>query len=154
MKLPQARHVAVIDYHTGLGPHGYGERICMHKPDSEGLARAGQWYDNDITSPMLGTSASVELFGVNLTAMERALPHAQMTGVALEYGTLPTEQVKLALRADNWLHVHGDIDARKGRAIKAQIRDAFYQDAGDWKEMIWDRAAETQRLALAGLAGS
>ncbi len=152
--LSRARHVAVVDYHTGLGPRGYGERICVHAPDSDSLARAGQWYDDDITSPFLGSSSSVELFGVNLTAMEEALPHARMTGIALEYGTLPTEQVKLALRADNWLHVHGKVDSPKGRAIKGQIREAFYQDADDWKQMIWDRAVETQRLALAGLAAS
>ncbi len=152
--LPHTRHVAVIDYHTGLGPRGYGERICVHPPGSEDLARAGQWYNDDITSPSLGSSSSVELFGVNLTAMEAALPKARMTGIALEYGTLPTEDVKLALRADNWLHVHGEVDSGKGRAIKGQIREAFYQDADDWKEMIWERAVETQRLALAGLAGS
>ena len=154
MQLAGARHVAVIDYHTGLGPRGYGERICVHAPKSENLVRAGQWYDDDITSPALGSSASVELFGVNLTAMEEALPQARMTGIALEYGTLPTEQVKLALRADNWLHAHGRIGSPKGRAIKAQLREAFYQDADDWKEMIWARAVETQRLALAGLAAS
>jgi hypothetical protein len=153
-RLNRARHVAVIDYHTGLGPRGYGERICMHAPDSTSLTRAGQWYDGDITSPALGSSASVELFGVNLTAMEAALPHARMTGVALEYGTQPTEQVKLALRADNWLHAHGEVASSKGRAIKGQLREAFYQDADDWKEMIWARAVETQRLAFAGLAGS
>ena len=153
-KLAHARHVAVIDYHTGLGPRGYGERICVHPPGSEDLARADQWYNGDITSPSVGSSSSVELFGVNLTAMEAALPRARMTGIALEYGTLPTEQVKLALRADNWLHVHGEVNSAKGRAIKGQIREAFYQDADDWKDMIWERAMETQRLALAGLAGS
>jgi len=153
-RLPRARHVAVVDYHTGLGPRGYGERICVHAPDSAGLARANQWYSGDITSPALGSSSSVELFGVNLNAMEEALPHAQMTGIALEYGTIPTEQVKLALRADNWLHAHGKVESPKGRTIKEQIREAFYQDADDWKQMIWDRAVETQRLALAGLAAS
>ena len=50
-------------------------------------------------------------------------------------------------------HLHGEIDSAKGRAIKAQIREAFYQDADDWKEMIWERAVETQRLATAGLSG-
>lgn len=152
--LPRARHVAVVDYHTGLGPRGYGERICVHAPKSDGLTRASQWYNDDITSPALGSSSSVVLSGVNLNAMEDALPHAQMTGIALEYGTIPTEQVKLALRADNWLHAHGEVDTPKGRAIKDQIRDAFYQDADDWKQMIWDRGVETQRLALAGLAAS
>ncbi len=151
-ELGQACRVAVIDYHTGLGPRGHGERICVHQPGTAGLKRAGQWYDDDITSPYLGNSTSVELFGVNLDGMEAALPHAEMTGIALEYGTLPTEEVKLALRADNWLHAHGEVDSKKGRAIKAQIREAFYQDADDWKEMVWERGVETQRMALKGLA--
>ncbi|MCH8809951.1 MAG: DUF2817 domain-containing protein, partial [Proteobacteria bacterium] len=150
--LAKARHVAVIDYHTGLGPRGYGERICIHPPDSGGLARANAWYDQDITSPYLGSSTSTELSGDNLAGMVAALPHAQLTGIALEYGTLPTEQVKLALRADNWLHLYGKVDSDQGRAIKAQVREAFYQDADDWKEMVWERAVETQRLALKGLA--
>lgn len=152
-ELARARQVAVVDYHTGLGPRGYGERICVHRPDSPGLARAKDWYDDDITSPYLGSSSSTELFGVNLLGMESALAHAELTGIALEYGTLPTEEVKLALRADNWLHLHGEVESPKGQAIKAQIRDAFFQDADDWKDMIWERGIETQRLALEGLAG-
>ena len=151
-ELAKARHVAVIDYHTGLGPRGYGERICIHPPDSGGLARANAWYDEDITSPYLGSSTSTELSGNNSAGMVAALAHAQLTGIALEYGTLPTEEVKLALRADNWLHLHGEVGSEQGRAIKAQLREAFYQDADDWKEMVWDRAVETQRLALKGLA--
>ncbi len=110
------------------------------------------WYDDDVTSPALGNSASVELFGFNVIGMEEALPEGTaLTAVALEYGTLSSPEVRLALRADNWLHVHGRPDSEQGRAIKAQIRDAFYQDADDWKEMVWERAVETQRQALEGL---
>ncbi len=148
-----ARRVAVIDYHTGLGPRGHGERICVHEPDSGGLARAEDWYHDDVTSPFLGSSVSTELHGVNALGMKEALPEAELTAVAVEYGTLPTEQVKLALRADNWLHLHGELGSAQGRAIKEQVREAFYQDADDWKDMVWERAVETQRLAIAGLAG-
>ncbi len=151
--LSGARRVAVIDYHTGLGPRGHGERICVHQPESDGLARAEDWYNGDVTSPYLGSSVSTELHGVNTLGMEEALPGAELTAIAIEYGTLPTEQVKLALRADNWLHLYGEPGSVKGRAIKDQIREAFYQDADDWKDMVWDRAVETQRLAIAGLAG-
>ena len=143
--------VAVIDYHTGLGPHGHGERICAHAPGSEGLARAGAWYEDDITSPALGTSTTTELSGCNEVGMERALPHARLTAIALEYGTIPTPQVRLALCADNWLHHHGDLDSPQGRSIKDQIRAAFYPDTADWKEKVWERAVETQRLAMRGL---
>ena len=152
-KLGDARHVAVIDYHTGLGPYGYGERICIHEPGSAGLERAQQWYDGDITSPILGNSASVELTGFNVLGMEAALPDtAALTVVALEYGTIPSPEVRLALRADNWLHLYGEPASAQGRAIKDQIRAAFFPDKDDWKEMVWARALETQRQALQGLA--
>ena len=150
--LGRAKQVAVIDYHTGLGPHGHGERICVHAPGSESLARAGEWYADDITSPALGTSSSVELAGHNVSGMEAALPKAALTAVALEYGTIPTPEVRIALRADNWVHRHGEVDSAKGRAIKDQIRAAFYPDTGEWKESVWDRAVDTQRMALRGLA--
>jgi hypothetical protein len=150
--LSGTHRIAVIDYHTGLGPRGHGERICVHKPDTDGLVRANDWYQGDIASPFLGTSVSTEIHGVNTLGMKEALPEAELTAIAIEYGTLPTEQVKLALRADNWLHLHGELGSAKGRGIKEQIREAFYQDADDWKQMVWDRAVETQRLALAGLA--
>ena len=153
--LSKARAVAVIDFHTGLGPRGHGERICVHPPGSPDLARAEDWYAGDLTSPALGTSSSVELTGYNTIGMAEALGDGKaLTAIALEYGTLPTEQVKLALRADNWLHLHGDPASEKGQAIKRQIREAFYQDAEDWKEMIWERAVETLRLTVAGLDGS
>jgi hypothetical protein len=151
--LGHAGRVAVIDYHTGLGPRGHGERICPVSPDSPVMARVADWYGDDFTCPGLGTSASTEVRGFNVIGMEAAIPQAEVTAIALEYGTQPSEEVKLALRADNWLHLHGDPASAKGKAIKAQLREAFYQDADDWKQMIWDRAVETQRLALAGLAG-
>ncbi|MEQ8356637.1 MAG: M14 family metallopeptidase [Kiloniellaceae bacterium] len=149
--LRRAKRVATIDYHTGLGPRGHGERICPVAADSPGLARVKLWYDGDFTCPGLGTSSATEICGFNVIGMEQALPAAELTPIALEYGTLPTEEVKLALRADNWLHLHGDLASAKGRAIKAQLREAFYPDADDWKEMVWERAVDTQRLALAGL---
>ena len=152
-QLSGAAHVAVIDFHTGLGPRGHGERICVHAANSGGHKRAEAWYDGDVTSPALGTSSSVEICGPNVLGMEQELPDGALTAIALEYGTLPSPEVRLALRADNWLHVHGDVKSAKGRAIKSQIRDAFYQDAPDWKEMIWERAAETMRLAVKGLQG-
>ena len=152
-ELGRARHVAMIDYHTGLGPRGYGERICLHAPGSPELARAEAWYESDITSPALGTSSSAELNGVNLSGVLEALPQAEVVGIGLEYGTLPLDDVFLALRADNWLHQHGDPASAQGGTIKAQIREAFYQDAGDWKAMVWERAVGTQRLALKGLSG-
>lgn len=151
-RLAQARRVAVVDFHTGLGPHGHGERICIHPPGSAGLARATDWYGGDITSPALGTSSSVELNGCNEVGMEKALGRRELTAIALEYGTIPTREVRLALCADNWLHHHGELGSAKGRAIKGQIRAAFYPETADWKGQVWERAVDTLRCALTGLS--
>ncbi|WP_417514640.1 M14 family metallopeptidase [Minwuia sp.] len=145
--------LAVIDYHTGLGPRGFGERIVDHLPDTPGFDRAMAWYDNDASSPYLGTSTSAKLTGQMLDWIDSNLPDVESTVIALEYGTQPEDKVIGALTADNWLRFHGDRDSRLGREIKRKVRDAFYQDADDWKQMIWDRALDTQRRALRGLTG-
>ena len=58
-RLAARRCVAVIDYHTGLGPHGYGEPICGHEPGTSNLEVARRWYGDALTVPSLGTSSSV-----------------------------------------------------------------------------------------------
>ncbi len=153
-QLAGARQIAFIDYHTGLGPYGYGEQIVLHPGDSPAYRRAGEWWGR-ITNPTLGTSSSAEIQGDNLQALGARFDAAgiEFTGMALEYGTLEFREVVNSLRADNWLHQHGDLASTKGREIKRQIRDAFYCDKDDWKEMLVEQGMRAQEQALAGLAG-
>ena len=135
----ESRHLALLDFHTGLGPYGHGELIYVGNP--EGLPRAISWYGEDVTSPEAGTSSGVT----------ESAPNASHTCVAIEYGTIPVLEVLNALRADNWLYLKGDLESEQGKAIKKQIRDAFYCDANDWKEMIWERGTSVVKMALKGL---
>ena len=153
LHLARARRIAVIDYHTGLGPWGHGEKIVIHRAGSAGLARARAWYGEDVTSTSLGTSKSSDVVGDLLTGLETALAAAEVTGMALEYGVRAVRESIEAVRADNWLHHHGEIDSPQGRAIKQQVRHTFYGDADDWKDMIFEQAMDAQRRALRGLAG-
>ena len=142
-------HLAMLDFHTGLGPYGYGEPIYVGDP--AGLSRALDWYGDDVTSPEAGTSSSAIVCGtINFGICESA-PKASHTCVALEYGTIPVLEVLEALRADNWLYIKGDLESDQGKAIKKQVHDAFYCDADDWKEMIWERGISVIEMGLAGL---
>ncbi len=140
--------VAIIDYHTGLGPWGYGEQIV---PDQAQLKRAALWYGATVTSPSGGTSTSADIAGDGLTAAQALLPQAEVTGMALEIGTLPLLEVLFALRADAWLHAHGEYASAQGQAIKKSVRAAFYGDADDWKGMVAGQSLVATRQALAGL---
>jgi hypothetical protein len=150
--LGRCRHVGFIDLHTGLGPYGYGEPICMHQPGTPGFDRVHDWFGDQVTSPETGNSTSAIVVGTLAEGLERELELAKVTSMALEYGTQPVPDVLLALRADNWLHRHGDPASAQGREIKRQIRDAFYQDKDDWKEMVLKRALEMIDRAVAGVA--
>jgi len=146
--LSRARRVAVIDYHTGLGPYGHGEKIVIHRSEAPGFARGRDWY-GAVTSTSLGTSTSADVVGDMLSALEQALPQLELTGMALEFGVRPFAETLDAIRADNWLHHHGSVESAQGRNIKAQIRATFYGDAEDWKDMVLDQALDAQRLCRA-----
>jgi len=152
--LGEAGRVAVIDYHTGLGPWGYGEQILTDRRGSAAFARAAAWWGAAITSPADGTSTSADITGDNLGALPMLVPHAEVTGMALEVGTKDLMEVLTALRADAWLHAHGDLGSPEGRAIKAQVRNAFYGDADDWKGMVAGQSLLAIRQAISGLTAA
>lgn len=151
--LKQAGRVGILDYHTGLGPWGFGEQIVTDPPDSPGFARARAWFGGAVTSPSGGNSTSADIKGDGLAAAPTLLAHAQVTGMALEFGTLPVMAVLNALRADAWLHAQGDLASPRGREIKTAVRDAFYGDADDWKGMVAGQSLIAIRQAISGLCG-
>jgi len=149
--LGEAGRIGILDYHTGLGPWGYGEPIITDPVGSAGFDRARAWYGAAVTSPSGGSSTSADVVGDGLAAAHGLLAHAEVTGMALEVGVQDLMQVMNALRADAWLHAHGDPLSEQGRAIKTQIRDAFYGDADDWKGMVAGQSLLACKQAIAGL---
>ncbi|SDK45209.1 Protein of unknown function [Pseudomonas delhiensis] len=143
-----------IDLHTALGPCGHGERIAHARPgDAAGLARARAWWGADVTSLYEDGCVSAELAGNMWHLAYQACPQAEYTGIGLEYGTLPSEDVLMALRADQWLSNHPETDAATAAAIKQRLRDAFYVDTDHWKRRVVEQALDAAFQALDGLAG-
>jgi len=125
-----------------------------HAAREPAFARVAEWYGSEATSTDAGSSSSAPVSGDITLGVQRGLPQAEITGITLECGTVPLKEVLDAVRADNWLHAHGDLRARQARDIKAQIRGAFYPEADDWKSMVFERSVDVLRRALAGLARS
>ena len=144
-----------IDYHTGLGPRGFAERIFASPDDAAAFARAKAWWGTDgstpITSVYDGSSTSAFLTGLMWSAAIEECHQAQYTGIAMEYGTVPTAKVIDALRADHWLQIHPQADPATHQSIKKDIRDAFYCDADDWKLMVIAQSRAALQQAVQGL---
>jgi hypothetical protein len=151
--LARAQQVAVIDFHTGLGPFGHGELICAVAPTAKSFERAKAWYGDEMTSPESGTSTSAVVVGVMTDAFPQELPDAKVTSIAIEYGTYAVPEVLRAVRADNWLHQRGDLGSAQARAIKADMKERFFPSGDKWREMVWARADQTIGWALKGMQG-
>ena len=149
-----AARIAVVDFHTGLGPRGYGEIIGRGGPGDPQYERTIAWYGDEVKSAAVGDSASVRLNGTIDFGYRRACPKAEQTAITLEFGTLPLEEVFEALRADNWLYAKGGGAASPHyRPIKEQMRAAFYGEDSRWKTDIWARGQEIVEQAIAGVNG-
>jgi len=141
--------VGTIDFHTGLGPYGYGELIAIGSAPQKALA--AKWYADQVTDPEAGTSTSAPLDGMVAHAMVETLTEAELAFITIEFGTYDINTVLTALRGDNWLYQKGDLDSEIGATIKRDIRTAFYPDTDDWKLSVWSRASAVVQMALNGI---
>ncbi|MFT4242409.1 MAG: M14 family metallopeptidase [Acidovorax sp.] len=153
----RASRIAWIDLHTGLGPSGHGERIYAGKDDAAAVARARDWWAGGGATPVTsiydGSSTSAFLTGLMWTSIYDECPHAEYTGIAMEYGTVPVLEVMQALRAEQWLNLHPEAPADQAAQIKAQMLAAFYTDTDAWKGQIISQARQSLFQAVDGLSG-
>lgn len=151
-ELGAARRIGVVDFHTGLGPFGHGEIICVWPPGTAGFDRTKTWYGDEVTSTETGTSTSAVVTGVLVDAFPQEAPDAEVTAIALEYGTYPVMEVLGAVRQDNWLHIHGDLASAQGREMKAYMKERFAPADPKWADMVCARAEDVIAKAVAGLS--
>lgn len=144
--------VLIVDYHTGLGPYGYGELQCEQASGMTGYQRARDIFGHSVTSPDLGTSSALVLNGTQDDYWQRLLGDRHVY-VCLEFGTYPPEAARPVLRADHWLYAYGrtQIDSDFGRDIRRAVKQHYYPDKVDWKEMVLYRSRQVHRQMMGGM---
>lgn len=112
---------AVLPRETALllhavNPHGsaWGRRVTEETVDPN---RKGV----DFGQPLPGTAASQERTGLTEFGCERALAHADIAFVVLEFGAWGAPHAEHALRDDAWLWQHGNTRARGAADPPRQI---------------------------------
>lgn len=145
--------IAWIDYHTGLGPYGHAEKIFVQKGQPEYL-RARAWWGADVVSVVDPDSSTVDIGGTGLRALlEECSQVPELTFMALEYGTVPMDEVFLALRGDRWLAGRHDASQAQRKAMKAAHKAAFYPDHDDWRGAVVGQSRTSLLQAINGLSG-
>jgi hypothetical protein len=100
-----------------------------------------------------GDSVSARLTGDWLEAVQRYCPQAEVTAAALEFGTVDPISVLQALRADAWLHAHGDPTAAAAAEVRAQVRAAFADDDPAWLDAVWARFLQVIEQTFLEMSG-
>ena len=120
------------------------------------MARARAWWGGGGATPVTsiydGSSTSPLLTGLMWESAYQECPQAEVTGIALEYGTQPVLQVLHALRAEHWLNGHPEAPPALAAAIRQQVLAAFYTDTDAWKGQIISQARQALFQAVDGLA--
>lgn len=145
--------VAVIDFHTGLGPYGYGEPITHYDIDTPASRRVRAFWGESVTESKRGQTASQARDGLGHYGLNRVLvePETRLTMCTLEFGTFDRERGQKAFRADHWLHKYGDPLGKDAGPVRAAMRRQFYPDTHDWKEAVLFRGHQLVRQAIAGI---
>jgi predicted deacylase len=147
-----AAHVAFLDFHTGLGPYGHAELISKCLPDAPEFHRLTQWYGPAVKTSAAGESTSPMLSGLIATAVRNIAPADAVSAITVEYGTYPLMEIMHAVLVDNWLYQRGDPTSEYGERVTALIKERFYPDDDDWRELVVVRAHQLMLRAARGLA--
>ena len=138
-----ADQVIAIDIHTGLGPRGVGEAICVTS-EAEYL-KAKALFGEEVTWTGGGEAVSAQVGGSLLHAAHEEIGTERLVMIALEYGTYPIPETLEALRAETWLVARGDPESEQASKIKQSLKDAFFIDEPDWKLAVTTRFLDLVR---------
>jgi hypothetical protein len=155
--LSRAEVVMAFDLHTGAGDYGHPMLMTIAQapypalPDAQALF--GPWLFTLITAAntLSDTGVAATSVGYTSQALIDALPDVHMMPFVIECGTWPRESVHACLRADHWLHLHGDPCDATGEAIKRALLEQFYPADSDWQELVWLRTRQIWERALSAL---
>ena len=153
----RAEHIAIIDYHTGGGPFGFVDHFVDDDRDgAEGARKSRHWF-SDVTviaedKAKHGKDAQSETPGNLFYSVPEIVPGKRYTLGLVELRTGENQTGVDAIRAENWLFHHGDIDSPEGKAIRAEVRERFYPASPVWRAMVLRQSHTLIGEALAGLA--
>ncbi len=153
--LGEKKDVAVIDLHTGLGPHGVGLKLSVADSGSETAARTRRWYGDDVMFMNdSGSTLPYRVFGDTSSGVARVASRARITGITLEFGTYDVDGLVRCILAEYLIrHQSKDLSRRLVLDFKREIRQFFYPTNPEWREQIVDQALSVFFQALDGLAG-
>jgi hypothetical protein len=150
-----AKHAAIIDLHTGIGPWLEHIYLCFHPEGSPARERARAWWgERAVNLAGVTHKAVADYQGLLVDAFARMLPKAELTCVVVEFGTLERKLVQRASMAGRWLRYHGAKHPELARKAHAEFCEAFYPSDPRWRAAVLEQSREILERGIAGIGGA
>lgn len=152
-----AEKVAVVDWHTGIGPFGEPFAIAQDAADTENYRRLQGWWGDEHLhyDDLFGEAGSPEYHGLAAEAVEndiRGLNGADVVAAVIEWGTYEVDVMFKALLIDRWLRFEcRDRDAPEPVAARARLVESFYPAERAWRRSVLAHGARLCRATIEGV---
>jgi len=151
--LSDAKEVAFIDFHTGIGPRDGHVFLCFHPEGSPGYQKAKAWWgERAVNREGVTHKALASYQGLLIDAFIDMLAPCPATVTVVEFGTLPRPGMQRASLAMRWLWANPDADAAVRDRLMDEIREAFYPSSPTWRAAVRDQSHTMIQQAVDGLA--
>jgi hypothetical protein len=148
------RQACVIEFHTGLGPWGYGQLITMHHgPELDRVRRDfGPWVFNPSADKSPGEEGYRLVHGHTIEAYRSSFPGVPVTAVTLEFGTYPPDETLALLLQEHLLVCRSEsAPAHKMDEIRTGLLEYHHPRDWEWRCAFWSRSLQVIRQALGHL---
>lgn len=156
-RLHGAEKVAIVDWHTGIGPHGEPFVIAQDATGTKGYERLRQWWGEEYLhyDDLFGDAGAPEYSGLVVEALEneiRSLHGAQVVSAVIEWGTYEINVMFKALLLDRWLRF-ACRDRNGPEAIDARTRleRSFYPPTREWRSSVLAHGARLCQRTIEGV---
>lgn len=152
--LSKQRKVMLIDLHTGLGEYADGIILHVYPKGSQKAKMLDDWYEGKVDGGMDvldNDQVDYDNSGSVVASFAGFYPDKDTQAIVVEYGTGDLSKILIALVKDNWLHVKGDVNSAKGKAIKKELLHMLYPNTDEWKTGVWNHASWVLKNTAAGL---
>jgi hypothetical protein len=158
--LPQvftnARKIAFIEWHTGLGAFGQLSHLCCFEPGSPAYERVFGWMGEAARSSF---AASFEITkgetpsyrGLFSSWLPETAPRAEWTGLLIEVGTYDNLAVGDAVRMDRWLRFGRGRCSTSRDDMRRTMMERLNPSAAEWRTAALTNGLDAQARALRGL---
>ncbi|HVW68088.1 MAG TPA: DUF2817 domain-containing protein [Steroidobacteraceae bacterium] len=152
--LSAARHVACIDWHTGIGRFAEPVPLAFHTPGTPSAQALSKWYKKDVTliERHFPGGEAPRFAGILTMALPQMLPDAQTYAVVVEFGTKANADVLSALMIDRWLRFSADRTSPRSLRLRATISECFSPTNDQWRHAVLDSARQIAERTVAGLS--